>query len=305
MNLDQESVGSRRHCSPRHGRNLVPASGPVARIDDDGKVAQLFHHRYGRKIHLITGLTLEGADTPFTQDNRMVTAGHDVFRSQEKLFYGRRHSTLQQNRLLDLSQLLEQVEILHVSGPHLQDVGILEKHRNLSMIHDLRDDIHSLPTRCRVQQLETLLPGTLEALRRSARLECPAAHDLAPLLPHRFRCRLDLLLTFDRARAGHDHNIITSDSDPAHLHDGPFHSERAARQLVRLGDPYDLLHPIEKLIVSRIDDLSSDYTKDRPLNSGRPMDVKTIPDQPVDHLLDLILGCASLHDDDHCQFLSL
>jgi hypothetical protein len=112
-------------------------------------------------------------------------------------------------------------------------------------------------------------------------------------------------LTFDRARTGHDNDIIAPDSDPAHVHDGPFLSEGAARQLVRLSDPYDFLYPIQKLVVSRVDDLSSDNTKDRPLNSGRPMDVETISDQPVDHLLDLILGCASLHDDDHCHFLSL
>src|SRR4029450_4845203 len=217
-----------------------------------GYVSQLFHHGYGGKIQGVARRTLEGANTPFAQDNRVVTPGHDVFRCQEKFFNGRRHSSLQQNRFPDLSQFLEQVEILHVSGAHLQYVGILEEHRNLRMIHDLRDHIHSLAARRRVQQLETLLAHPLEAMGRSARLEGPAAHDLDARLPHRFRCGLDLLLTFDRARTGHDNDIIAPDSDPAHVHDGPFLSEGAARQLVRLSDPYDFLYPIQKLVVSRV-----------------------------------------------------
>ena len=50
MHLDNEPMSPDGHGSPAQGDNLAPASGGVARIDDDGKVALLLYHEDRGKV---------------------------------------------------------------------------------------------------------------------------------------------------------------------------------------------------------------------------------------------------------------
>ena len=150
------------------------------------------------------------------------------------------------------------------------------------------------------QHPQALLAQPLEAVRRAARLERAAAQDLRAGLLHGGGRGIDLLLGLRRTGPGHDDDLIAADAHVADRDDGAFGLERAAGQLVGLGDPHHLADAVEHLEQPRIQmAVVADRTQHRAADAGRPMHVHLQPDQVSDDLLDLLLAGALLHDHHH------
>ena len=75
------------------------------------------------------------------RDDLIVSACHDVFSAHQELFNGVGQAPLEQDGLVDLAQCFEQLEILHVSCTHLNDVhALLLEERDVPNAHNLGYD---------------------------------------------------------------------------------------------------------------------------------------------------------------------
>ncbi len=167
------------------------------------------------------------------------------------------------------------------------------------MVHDLGNDVHAVPARNLVKQLESFLAHALETVGRGPRLEGAAAHDLHALSADRFGRRRDLLSTLHRAGPRHHDHVVPPDPQVADLHHRSLGSEGATGQLVGLRDPHDFLDAVQKLVVPVVHDLPAHDAQDRTLDPRGPMNVEAVADQAVDDVLNLSFRGSPLHDDDH------
>ncbi len=69
-----------------------------------------------------------------------IAAGHDVLRRQQKFLDRGGEASLQQDRFVVRTDLLEQLEILHVPGTDLNNVGLFEKQLDVSGVQNLAHD---------------------------------------------------------------------------------------------------------------------------------------------------------------------
>ena len=92
-----------------------------------------------RNIHGVTSIGFESADAALAQNHVVVAARHDVFGGEQQFFQRGRDAALEQHRLLDLAQLAQQVEVLHVAGADLEDVDVRQHQRDLRDLHHLAD----------------------------------------------------------------------------------------------------------------------------------------------------------------------
>src|SRR6266851_1233759 len=127
----------------------------------------------------------------------------------------------------------------------------------------------------------------LEAVRRAARLERPAAEDLRACAPHGRRRRPHLRLALRRAGAGHDDHFVAADPHLADADHGAFRLERAAGELVRLRDAQDFVHAIEQLDDALVRVALPHRAEDRARHAGRSVHVHAHLDETGDHLFDL------------------
>ena len=113
----------------------------MARVDDDGQVALAFDGQDGTQVEGVAGVRFKRPDSPFAEDDVVVAFGHDVFSRHEPFFDGRAQAPLEQDRLARLTDGFEEVEVLHVPGPDLDDVdAIFEEDRQFVGRHDFRND---------------------------------------------------------------------------------------------------------------------------------------------------------------------
>ncbi len=92
------------------------------------------------------------------------------------------------------------------------------------------------------QHLQPGFAESLKAVGRAARLEGAAAQDLGARALDGGGRRFDLLFRFGRARPGHDDDFVAADAHVADRDDRVLLLERAARELVRLGDAQHFVH---------------------------------------------------------------
>ena len=108
----------------------------MAWVDDYGQVGELVEDRDRGQILRIPGVCLKGPDATFAEDDLGVAPGHDMFCAHKQLLIGVRKAALQQDWLVDMGERVEQLEVLHVSGAHLDDVDFI-KEGKLGDVHDL------------------------------------------------------------------------------------------------------------------------------------------------------------------------
>ena len=159
---------------------------------------------------------------------------------QQPLLDRGRHAALEQHRLADLAERRQQVVVLHVARADLQDVDILQHPFDLRDLHHLGDRGHVVLVAGRAQQLQSFDAHPLKRVRRRARLVRAAAQDARAGSRDAARGLEQLLLVLDRARAGHDHDVVAADLHAARLDDRLLALERAAGEFVRLADAHRL-----------------------------------------------------------------
>ena len=151
--------------------NQVGPAGGVAGVDDDRQVALALDIGHDRQVEGIAGRILEGANSPLAEDHLPISLGEDVFGRHEQVFHGRAHAAFEEDGLLGAAAFLEQVEVLHVAGADLEDVGIALDGLDLARVHDLGHDRHAEAVAGRAQDLEPVAAEPLEAVGAGAGLE--------------------------------------------------------------------------------------------------------------------------------------
>src|SRR4029434_9404101 len=112
---------------------------------------------------------------------------------------------------------------------------------------------------------------------------------------------MNLFVRFHRTWAGGDDHFGSADFYAAtKIDDRSFGLELPARELERLRDAHHFAHPFEKFEVAVIEiAVYADRAEHGMRSTCRTMHVKTVCDQFVDHVLNLGVRCALLHDNDH------
>ena len=112
----------------------------MAGVHDDRQVREGFQRRDSREVQRVAVLGLEGADAALAEHHVLVAARHDVFGGEQPLLDGRREAALEEHRLVVGADLLQELEVLHVTGADLDDVGLLEEVLDVARVQDLADD---------------------------------------------------------------------------------------------------------------------------------------------------------------------
>ena len=112
--------------------------------------------------------------------------------------------------LRDLADVFQQAEVLEVAGAHLQAVHIGMHQLAVLGVHDFRKGFQAVLLAAGLHDLKGFLAKTLEAMRVGTRFVRAAADpgqaQVADALGH-FE---ELLLAFDRARAGVDGYLVST-----------------------------------------------------------------------------------------------
>src|SRR3989338_6906464 len=157
-------------------------------------------HRNAFKIQGVSVCGLEGAYSPLAENDIWISACDDVFSSHKELLERRCHSSLEDDWIVNLSQFLEKVEVLHVSRSHPKNIYVFGADWNIPNIHDLGLGEYADLIPCHLKQFQAFYSHPLEFVGRGSGLKRGCAHYFYPILLHDPGAFQDLLLLFDRVR---------------------------------------------------------------------------------------------------------
>src|SRR6266446_1133659 len=266
---------------------------------------KFFDYGDGGDIERVARVGFEGADAALAEDDVVVAAGKNVFGAQQQFFHGGGHAALEQHGLADFAKGAEEVVVLHVARADLKDVHVAEHHLDLGRVHDFADGEEIEFLRGLAHEFEAFFTHALEGVGRSARLESTGTQDFGSGFGDGFGDGEDLLAGLDGARAGGDDNFVATDFyAAAEIDDGAFGLELAAGELEGLGDAHDFAHAVEQLEIAMIEiAVHANGAEDGVRFAGGAMHIEAAGDEAVDDVLDLGVGGALLHYDDHVRCL--
>ena len=296
MDSHQQPVGPGGHRRASHRQHLVAPSRAVRRIADHRQMRQPLHHRDRRNIHGVARVRLKRPYAALAQDDFVIPAAHDVFSREQQFLDRRRDAALQQHRLAQFAQLAQQIEILHIARAHLQDVGVRVEQRDLRVVHHLAHHQQAPPVRGRPHELKPGFAHALKTVRRRARLESSAAHDLRASRGDDIRDGLDLIPALHAARARHRDHLRAADLNALDLNHRSLRLEIPASKLVGGNNPVALLHAVHDLEVRGIEIVDRSHSAEhRVQHACRTVHGESHAHQAVDHGLNLLLGRPLLH----------
>ena len=214
MHLYHEAVRPDYYCRLAHGGHERAHARGVARVEDHRQVAQAFYVRDDGQVRGVAGGGLEGAYAALAEDDAGVAAHHDVLGRGYPLLHGGREPALEDHGAPGAPDLLEEIEVLHVPGPYLEDVHVLGHEAYVLRAHDLGDRGNCRGLAHLGKELYAFFAHALEAVRARARLvRAPAEHGHAEFFEIA-RGLHDLVAALDGAGAGyHEEGIPASDSE--------------------------------------------------------------------------------------------
>src|SRR5580658_5036721 len=270
----------------------------MRRIAHHRQMRETFEHGKGRDIHSVASRSFKSADAALAKNHFIVAAGKNVFGRQQQLLDGGRDAAFEKHRFADLPELAQQVEVLHVASANLQDIGVLDEKRDLSLVHHLADHQQAMAIGRFAQDAKTILAKPLETVGRAARLESASPNDLRARLGNNLRRAFDLVFILNAARASHSDHARTADFDRPELDHGAAGLEVAAGNLIGRDDAVSLFDPIHNLEIRWIKVLDRTHAAEHGVhNTSRAMDREARTDQAIDNGLNLRLSGALLHDD--------
>ena len=268
----------------------------MAGIHDHRQMAQPLHRLYGRKIQGVPGISFKGPDAPFTEDDVLIAFRHNVFRAHEPFFDGSGQSPLQEDGFLQFSQFFQQGEVLHIPGPHLDQVHFFHKFIDLVRRHDLRHNGQMVGIPCLADHVQTFVAQPLEGVRRSTGFERPAPKHGCSALFHRGGNGV----SFHRTGTGNDHQLFAAHFHPADVDDGIIRMEHPVGPFERFLDPHGLVHPFIHHEIFRIQYAGIPYdAQDFLVLPDAVMDGEASLFQALSQFFRRFLGCTFLHYDDH------
>ena len=209
--LDDEAVGSHRHRRPRQRGNLVALAGSVARIHDDGQMAEPLHRGNYAEIQRVAGVIRKRPHATFTQNDVVVTFAHDVLGRHQELFQRGRHPAFEQHRLARLASAFQQREVLHVAGANLDDVGVLVHQRQGFVVHGFRYDEQAEVLTDFGENLQPKLTQSLEGIRRGTWFERSASKEPRTRFGNSLGRGERLLARFHTARPRYHRDFLAAD----------------------------------------------------------------------------------------------
>ena len=271
----------------------------MAGIHHHRKMGQLVQRRNGGDVQCVPGIRFKGADAPLTENDVLVSARHDVFRTHQQFLQRVGQSPLQENRLPGLSQRLQQFEILHIPGPHLNHIHLFEQ-REVVLIHDFRHDGKTGGFLCLHQQFDAVGFHSLKRIGRSPGFEGTAPQHGGTGGLHPFGNSNNLLFGFHGARSGDHGKISSADFRPVHIHNGILWMKQAVGFLVRCGNFSHVLHHVQHLHHAhvhhgRIPDQPQQFM----VVLFRYVDLQSPSGQPAHQLIFLFFLCVRLQCDNH------
>src|SRR5579872_2952575 len=165
MHLNQQAVRSSSNGSASHGRHLIAAARAMRGIGHNRQMRKLFHDRNSRNIQGIAGISFKGADSTLAHNHFIIATRHQVFGGEQQLFNGGGNSTFEKDRLAYLTQFTQQIEVLHVARPYLEDIHVRQHKRNLRYLHDLAHHQQPKLVRRLTHEFERILAHPLKGVR--------------------------------------------------------------------------------------------------------------------------------------------
>ena len=240
VHLDDEPVRADRRRPPGQGRHHVPPAGAVRGVHQDRQVREPLHRRHHREVQRVAGEVREGPHPALAQDDLVVPLGQDVLGRHQELLEGRGEAALEEHRLPRLAAPLEQREVLHVPGAHLDGVGVALHDVDALDVERLRHHRQARLLAGGGEDPQPLLAQALEGVRARARLEGPAPQQARPSRLDAARHGERLLERLDRARAGRDHELPAAHRHVPDVDDRVLRLHLAGDELVGVGDGDDL-----------------------------------------------------------------
>src|SRR6266850_4368684 len=101
---------------------------------------QLFEHRHGAQVEGVPCLGLVGSNAPLTEYDSSVAFSRNVFGGKQKLLDGSAQAALEHDRFVEFADVREQLKVLHVARPDLQNICILTHNIQVPGIKHFGDD---------------------------------------------------------------------------------------------------------------------------------------------------------------------
>ena len=175
----------------------------------------------------------------------LVSAGHDILGAHQPLLKGGGHAPLNHDGLVLVPHGLEEVEVLHVPGPDLDDVHILEQ-RQLGHVHQLCHDGEPRLLPGHFQVLDARGPQALEGVGGGPGLEGPAPEHGGPAGLHRLGNGHHLLLALHGAGARHDGQGAAANLGVPHGDDSVLRMELPVGVFIGLLNPFHILDDVQR-----------------------------------------------------------
>ena len=301
MHLHDESIGAGGQRGVAERGHEVAAPSRVRRVRDDRQMRLHLEPGDGGQIEGVARLRAEGPDPALAQHDLHVAPAHDVLRREEQVLQRGRHPALEQHRALQLSDLAQQREVLHVPRPDLQHVGVAGHQFRVAGIHDLGDDGKPGLAPDPREDLQALLLEPVEGIGRGPGLERAAPQQ------RRTRCRGDPARlrhhfgSLDGAGAGRDQALRPSEAVFAHPHHGGrVGREVPCRELVRTHDRMYRVHAgYRQQRDARQAGLVTDAADDRAGLADRDMCTESCAFDALANVVDLVCGNVLSGDNDH------
>src|SRR5215471_3830143 len=231
----------------------------------------------------------------------MVAANRYVFRRHQPFIDGCRHTALQDHRLVDAADFLEQIEVLHVASADLNGVDVvLEKGFEHARIHQLCDDRQTMGVGRRAQELKAFDTLALESVRAGARLEGASAHQSRACSLHTFRRSGHLLSGLDGTGPAYYLHRVATDRNARDVDHRVLPVPFAGHDLVLLDDVHRFLDAGHRIEHFRIEDaFVTDGADERSLRAAGNVHRQSVRADLCFDRFDLLAARLGLHDYDH------
>ena len=251
---------------------------------------QLLQHGDSRQIQRITRICLESTNPSFTKNHSFIAAGHNIFRTHQQFFHGVGQTALQQNYLISTSQFFQQIKVLHITRPYLNDIHLFIQIQVIN-IHNLGNDGHAGFFLGFQKQFDAFSFQPLEIIRRSAWFECATAQQIGSGRLDSLRHFQNLVMRFYRARACNKLEVSASDFMACNINYRIIRMELAVRTLKRIRNAFYRFNDFQS--VQKINIYLAgiaDQANDRLKLSFRNMDIQPSAAKPCDQILYLLFG---------------
>ncbi len=165
VNVDDDAVGANRDRGAGQRQDQVPATARMRRVHDHRQVGQPLRDRDGADIQGVARRLLERPDAALAQHDVQVAALRDVLGGHQPFFDRRAHAALEHDRLSGAADRLQQREVLHVAGADLQHVRVRGDQVYVGRVDDLGHDRQPGLGAHLGEDLQAILPETLERVR--------------------------------------------------------------------------------------------------------------------------------------------